>query len=69
MTLPKGSLHTFQNTGATTAKLLITVSLSGLEQFFAAVGHGSKEESVTAAAIEKLLAAAPGYGLEIQLPS
>jgi quercetin dioxygenase-like cupin family protein len=68
VTLPKGSLHSFKNTGTTTAKMLITVNPSGLEQYFAEVGYPSKEESVSPDAIEKLLAVAPKYGLEIQVP-
>jgi quercetin dioxygenase-like cupin family protein len=68
LTLPKGSLHTFKNTGPTTAKMLITVHPSGLEQFFAEVSCPSQEESVSPAAIAKLLAVAPKYGLEIQVP-
>lgn len=67
--LPKGTLHAFKNTGTTAAKMLITVNPSGLEKFFAEVGHESKEESLTPAAIEKLLAVAPRYGLEIQPPT
>lgn len=66
--LPKGSLHTFKNTGPTTARMLITVHPSGLERFFAEVGYPSQEESVSPAAIAKLLAVAPKYGLEIQVP-
>src|SRR5262245_66051805 len=35
VTLARGSLHTFRNVGAATAKMLIVVTPSGLEQFFA----------------------------------
>lgn len=68
VTLPRGSLHAFKNTGTTTARMLITVNPSGLEQYFAEVGHERREDSVTPAAIEQLLAAAPKYGLEIPAP-
>jgi len=69
VTLPKGTLHAFRNTGPTPAQMLILVNPSGLERYFAEVGHASKEESVTPAALEKLLAVAPKYGLEVHLPS
>jgi quercetin dioxygenase-like cupin family protein len=73
VTLAKGSLHTFKNTAATTAKMLIVVTPSGLEQYFAEVGREATDRSsappVTQADIEKLLAVAPRYGMEIRLPS
>lgn len=68
VTLPKGTLHAFRNAGTTPAKMLILVNPSGLEKFFEEIGYASKEESVTPAAIEKLLAVAPKYGIEIHLP-
>ena len=68
ITLPKGTLHAFKNTGSSPAKMLILVNPSGLERYFAEVGHATQEESVTPAAIEKLLAVAPKYGLEVHLP-
>jgi quercetin dioxygenase-like cupin family protein len=72
ITLPKGSRHTFRNTGAATARMLIVVTPSGLEQFFAEVGLEATTRSspppVTPADIEKLLAVAPRYGIEIQPP-
>lgn len=73
ITLPKGSLHTFRNTGSTAAKMLIVVTPSGLEKFFAEVGQEMKDRlapppPVTPADIEKLLAVAPKYGIEIRLP-
>lgn len=73
VTLPKGSRHTFWNSGTTTARMLIVVTPSGLEKFFAEVGREATDRSssppaVTPADIEKLLAVAPKYGLEIQPP-
>ncbi len=69
MTLARGSLHTFKNIGAATAKMLIVVTPSGLERYFAEVGQEAKDRSspppVTHADIEKLLTVAPKYGLEI----
>jgi len=73
ITLPKGSLHTFRNTGTTAARMLIVVTPSGLERFFAEVGQEatgttSSPPPVTPADIERLLAVAPRYGLEIRPP-
>jgi quercetin dioxygenase-like cupin family protein len=73
VTLAKGSLHTFRNSGTTTATMLIVVTPSGLEKFFAEVGREATDRTspppVTHADIEKLLAVAPSYGLEIRLPA
>jgi gentisate 1,2-dioxygenase len=73
VTLPKETLHTFKNTGPTPAKMLILVNPSGLEKFFEEVGQEATDQSsgpppVSPADIEKLLAVAPKYGLEIHLP-
>jgi quercetin dioxygenase-like cupin family protein len=68
ITLPRGTLHTFKNTGPTTATMLILVNPSGLDKFFEEVGYDRAEDSVAPAAIEKLVAVAPKYGLEIHLP-
>jgi len=73
VTLPKGTLHAFKNTGSTPAKMLILVNPSGLEKFFEEVGREATDRSseppaFSPADLEKLLAVAPKYGLEIQLP-
>src|SRR5262245_20385213 len=73
ITLPRGSLHTFRNTGTTTAKILIVVTPAGLERFFAEAGQKVANRStapppVTPADIEKLLAVAPRYGIELKTP-
>src|SRR5262249_55494101 len=71
ITLAKGSLHHFRNVGAAPAKMLILVTPSGLERFFLEVGReaGDGESGApTPEDIEKLLATAPKYGLEIRLP-
>jgi quercetin dioxygenase-like cupin family protein len=70
VTLAKGSLHTFRNTGTATARMLIVVTPAGLERFFAEVGQPAADRSspppLTPGDIEKLLAVAPRYGLEIR---
>lgn len=73
VTLPKGSLHTFRNTGTGAARMLIVASPSGLERFFAEVGQEVTDRTatpppVTPADIERLLAVAPRYGIEIEPP-
>ncbi|MEI1375452.1 quercetin 2,3-dioxygenase [Nostoc sp. UHCC 0926] len=70
---PKGQLHRFTNIGSQPAKLLCWVTPAGLEKFFMEVGVPVSERtqlpSLSPADIEKILAAAPRYGLEIILPS
>ena len=72
--LPRGSRHFFKNTGTTPARMLILVNPAGLEQFFAEVGRpasGPDEAPLppSPAEIEKLLATAPKYGIEIHAPA
>ncbi len=72
-TIPTGTLHSFKNESDQSAKMLITIAPAGLEQMFFEVGtplqqgatnapHPTKEE------IEKLIDAAPQYGIEIRVP-
>jgi quercetin dioxygenase-like cupin family protein len=73
VTLPRGSLHTFKNSGTTTARMLIVVTPAGLDRFFAEVGTAAADRSappspVTDADIDRLLAIAPRYGIDIQPP-
>jgi quercetin dioxygenase-like cupin family protein len=74
VTLARGSLHHFRNTGDDAARLLIVVTPSGLEQFFLEVGREAAKGDAapvtpTPEEIEKLLSVAPKYGLEIQMPT
>ena len=71
--MPVGSQHSFMNESDRPAKMLITVAPAGLEQMFFEVGVPLAEGATTALPpakdeIEKLLAIAPGYGIEIKLP-
>ncbi len=73
MTLARGSLHHFKNPGDRPARMLIVVTPAGLERFFLEVGRAAGErdgESMppTPEDIEKLLAVAPQYGIEIRVP-
>ena len=71
--MPVGTPHSFKNESARPAKMLISVAPAGLERMFIAVGVPVEPGTTTAAPptkdeIEKLLAVAPEYGIEIRLP-
>jgi quercetin dioxygenase-like cupin family protein len=69
--MPVGSLHAFRNETDRTARMLISVAPAGLEEMFFEVGRPLPPGSTTAdpptpEEIERLLAAAPRYGIEIK---
>jgi quercetin dioxygenase-like cupin family protein len=71
--MPVGTPHSFKNESGQPAKMLISVAPAGLEQMFFEFGVPLPEGAMTAlpptqAEIEKLLAVAPKYGIEIRLP-
>lgn len=71
--MPPGVPHCFKNESNQTARMLIGVAPAGLEQMFFEVGVPLPEGSTTALPptqdeIERLLAAAPRYGIDIHLP-
>src|SRR5579862_4175077 len=71
--MPVGTPHSFKNESGKPAKMLISVAPAGLEQMFFEVGVPLAEGATTALPptkeeIEKLLAIAPRYGIEIKLP-
>lgn len=71
--MPVGVPHSFKNEGDRPARMLISVAPAGLEEMFFEVGVPLAEGATTAAPptageIEKLLAAAPRYGIGIRLP-
>jgi mannose-6-phosphate isomerase-like protein (cupin superfamily) len=71
--MPVGTPHSFKNEGSRPARMLISVAPAGLEQMFFEVGVPLPEGSTTALPptkeeIEKLLAVAPKYGIQIKLP-
>src|ERR1700726_1597517 len=71
--LPVGTPHSFKNETDRPAKVLISVAPAGLEQMFFESGVPLAEGAKTALPptkeeIEKLLAIAPGYGIEILVP-
>lgn len=70
---PKGQLHRFTNTTFAPAKLLIWVTPAGFERFMAEVGkavNGPVTPGVPLSPddLEKILATAPKYGIEIIPP-
>lgn len=71
--MPVGTPHSFKNESNRPAKMLISVAPAGLEQMFFEVGVPLAEGATTAlpptkVEIEKLLAIAPKYGIEIRIP-
>jgi quercetin dioxygenase-like cupin family protein len=71
--MPVGTTHSFKNESGKTARMLISVAPAGLERMFFEFGVPLPEGSMTTLPptneeIEKLLAVAPSYGIEIKLP-
>jgi hypothetical protein len=69
--VPKGALHTFKNVGSTPARFLTLLVPAGLENYFEEVGKPGTAFSsplVEQEDIDRLLAAAPKYGVEIKPP-
>jgi quercetin dioxygenase-like cupin family protein len=71
--MPVGTPHSFKNESDRPARMLISVAPAGLEKMFFEVGVPLAEGATTALPptkdeIEKLLATAPRYGIEIRLP-
>ena len=72
--MPVGSLHSFKNESDKPAKLLISVAPAGFENMFFEVGVPTTPGATTTAPptkdeIDRLLAAAPRYGVEIRVPA
>jgi quercetin dioxygenase-like cupin family protein len=72
LNMPVGSLHCFKNESGTMARLLISVAPAGLERMFFEVGQPLADDAEIApppsqSDIEKLLDAAPRYGVEIRV--
>ena len=66
--------HTFKNTGDKEGRMMIVVAPAGLEKFFAEIGTSLASPQAapiepTPADIQRLLAAAPRYGLEVLAPA
>ncbi|HEV3262111.1 MAG TPA: cupin domain-containing protein [Gemmataceae bacterium] len=71
--MPVGSLHSFKNETDRPARMLISVAPAGLEKMFFEVGQPVPAGATTGPPptkeeIEKLLAVALRYGIDIKLP-
>lgn len=71
--MPVGTPHSFRNESGQPARMLISVAPAGLEKMFFEVGVPLAAGATTALPpskdeIERLLAIAPRYGIEIRLP-
>ena len=71
--MPVGTPHSFKNESGRPAKMILTVAPAGLEQMFFECGAPLAEGATTALLpteeeIERMLAVAPKYGVEIRLP-
>ncbi len=70
--LPKGVLHSYRNVGTGPARFLTLLVPAGLEKYFEEVGKPGTDFSspplVEQEDIDRLLAAAPKYGVEIKPP-
>lgn len=69
--MAKGSLHHFKNIGAKPGTILILATPAGLDRFFLEAGREATDTSPESGAatpvdIEKLLAIAPKYGIEMK---
>ena len=71
--MPVGTPHSFKNESSQPAKMIISIAPAGLEEMFFEFGVPLPEGSTSAMPptkdeIEKLLAIAPKYGIEIRVP-
>lgn len=70
--MPIGSLHSFKNCLDRPVRMIISVAPAGREKMFMEVGQpvelGQQPPPPSKAEIEKLLAVAPHYGIDIKLP-
>jgi quercetin dioxygenase-like cupin family protein len=68
--MPVGSLHSFRNNTDKMVRMIICVAPAGLEKMFMEVGQpvafGQQAQPPSPAEVEKLLAIAPTYGIEIR---
>ncbi len=70
--LPRGVIHPYKNVDVAPAKFLSLMVPAGLEKFFEEVGKPGTDASSPSPFgeedVERLLAAAPKYGVEIPPP-
>jgi mannose-6-phosphate isomerase-like protein (cupin superfamily) len=73
LVVPKGTLHTYKNTGERPARYLGVLTPGGIEKFFEEVSVPAMDRSFPPPFdredLDRLIASASKYGLEIKLPS
>lgn len=72
--IPRGTVHSFRNTGHAAAKMLVTVTPAGLEKFFEETFDRTGERWMVSpqpnpAMMARIMAVAPNYGLEMLPPA
>ena len=72
--MPVGTPHAFKNESSRPARMVVTLAPAGMERMLFEVGAPLAEGATTCLPpskqeIEKLLAVAPKYGIEIKLPA
>ncbi len=71
--VPKGTVHTFTNVGATPARMLFLYTPAGLDEMFAEIGTPARPGAAAPPPgpedVAKLLAVATKYGFEILPPA
>jgi mannose-6-phosphate isomerase-like protein (cupin superfamily) len=69
--IPKGTLHTFKNIGTVPGRFLVVITPAGFEKLFEEIGEPAIDKSspppFNPATVEKLLALAPKYHLEVKV--
>jgi mannose-6-phosphate isomerase-like protein (cupin superfamily) len=70
--IPKGTLHTYKNTGSTPGRMIVLLTPGGFEKLWEEVGEPAAQLTtpppVDPRLIEKLIALAPKYSLQIPPP-
>jgi mannose-6-phosphate isomerase-like protein (cupin superfamily) len=70
--IPRGTIHTFKNTGAHPGRLLVVITPAGLEEFFYAIGTPVTDPAnpppFDPSIVEKLMQLAKKFQMEIVLP-
>lgn len=70
--VPRGMLHSFRNVSGSVARMLVTYSPAGFEQFFERAGRVASASDTrmpgTPDDLKRLLEVAPEFNLEIRLP-
>ncbi len=69
---PRGILHSFRNVGSTASRMAVIIAPAGLERFFEEVGEPVTDPSSPpdgSPDIERLVAVARNYGIEILPPA